>query len=105
MSRAVTTPFRYTIKAFCLVSLISFTSASVLAESIKIPLGYQGQALNIETPRTGATKNQVEEKFGQPMKTSGPVGHPPISTWEYDNFTVYFEYNHVIHSVVKAPPK
>jgi hypothetical protein len=28
------------------------------------------------------------------------VGKPPISRWEYPGFIVYFESDHVIHSVV-----
>jgi len=28
------------------------------------------------------------------------VGKPPISRWEYPGFVVYFEHEHVIHSVV-----
>jgi hypothetical protein len=31
------------------------------------------------------------------------VGDPPISRWVYDHFTVYFEYDKVLHSVVNKP--
>ena len=30
------------------------------------------------------------------------VGKPPISRWEYPGFVVYFEHDHVIHSVVSG---
>jgi len=44
--------------------------------------------------------NDVEQKFGQADNTTGPIGEPPISTWTYSDFSVFFEDNIVIHSVV-----
>ncbi len=76
-------------------------SATSVAETVAIPLGQQGKAWQVETPRTGVTKEAVEAQYGSPLDTQGPVGEPPITTWEYEQFTVYFEYNHVIHAVVK----
>lgn len=89
----------------CAGALMFFLSLSGRAETIAIPLGQQGKAWSVETPTTGMRKDQVEEKFGPPAEKSGPVGTPPIYTWDYSQFTVYFESDHVIHSVVKAPPK
>lgn len=89
----------------CAGALMFFLSFSCHAETVAIPLGQQGKAWSIETPTTGMRKDQVEEKFGAPTEKSGPVGTPPIYTWDYAQFTVYFESDHVIHSVVKAPPK
>lgn len=84
---------------------MALTSLCASAETVAIPLGQQGKAWNIETPRTGLRKEQVEERFGAPMEKSGPVGDPPIYTWDYEQFQVYFEGDYVIHSVVKMPPK
>lgn len=75
------------------------------ADTVAIPLGQQGQAWNIEAPRHGLTKSQVEARFGAPMSQSGPVGDPPIYKWTYEQFSVYFESDHVIHSVIKTPEK
>lgn len=77
---------------------------AVNAETVRIPLGQQGKAWQVETPRHGITKLEVEAHFGAPKERSGPIGDPPIYTWEYDSFTVYFEGDHVIHSVVKFDP-
>jgi hypothetical protein len=52
-------------------------------------------------PTRGTTQAQVEAKFGSPVSKKGAVGDPPISSWEYQNFTVYFEYDRVIHAVLK----
>lgn len=85
--------------------VLSILAAPVAAETIKIPLGQQGKAWNVQTPNTGVSKEYVEANFGAPLSKSGPVGEPPIYTWEYEKFDVYFESNHVIHSVVKKQPK
>lgn len=50
-------------------------------------------------PDRGVTKETVRQRLGDPIRTVPAVGDPPISQWVYDDFTVYFEYNRVIHSV------
>jgi hypothetical protein len=68
------------------------------------------QALNMEgasagaagsTPTRGMTAARVEQTFGTPDAKVAAVGEPPISRWEYRNFVVFFEYDRVIHAVVK----
>jgi hypothetical protein len=44
---------------------------------------------------------RVETKFGAPMSRRSAVGDPPISSWEYADFTVFFEYDRVLHAVNK----
>ena len=52
-------------------------------------------------PQRGSTQSQVEAKWGSPTTKVAAVGEPPISRWEYPNFTVYFEHDRVIHAVLK----
>jgi hypothetical protein len=52
-------------------------------------------------PMRGTTQAQVEAKYGSPASKQAAVGDPPISRWEYQDFTVYFEYDRVIHAVLK----
>lgn len=52
-------------------------------------------------PRSGVTMDTVEQRFGAPEERIPAVGDPPISRWLYQDFTVYFEYDRVIFSVVK----
>lgn len=52
-------------------------------------------------PMRGTTQAQVEAKYGSPASKKAPVGDPPITRWEYPDFTVYFEYDRVIHAVLK----
>jgi hypothetical protein len=55
---------------------------------------------DVATPSRGMTMDQVASKFGAPVTKVPAVGIPPISRWEYPGFVVYFEHEHVIHSVV-----
>ncbi|MEM6575694.1 MAG: hypothetical protein AAGB27_05430 [Pseudomonadota bacterium] len=67
---------------------------------------------HMSVPVNGLTMDEVVQKFGEPANRYGAVGDPPIARWIYDNFTVYFEYQRVIHSVINratqsetAPPQ
>lgn len=65
------------------------------------------EAAKLEMPVRGATMDRVRQLFGAPQSVSGPVGEPPITRWNYDNFVVVFEHNRVIHSVARhnRPPR
>ena len=52
-------------------------------------------------PASGVTQASVESTYGAPKAKKAAVGDPPISSWEYDGFVVYFEYDRVIHTVKK----
>ena len=52
-------------------------------------------------PSRGMTQASVESKYGSPVSATSPVGEPPITRWEYAGFVVFFEYDKVIHAVVK----
>ncbi|MDZ7922972.1 MAG: hypothetical protein U5M23_02730 [Marinagarivorans sp.] len=98
-----------TLKSFYLLAAIGINtglySASATSDTITIPLGQQGDFWNVERPAKGMSQAQVESKYGEPLEKSAAVGKPPITTWTYTEFYVYFEYDHVIHSVVIANPK
>ena len=51
-------------------------------------------------PQRGQSMASVRSRFGEPKQEIPRVGEPPITRWVYDQFTVYFEYEHVITSVV-----
>ena len=51
-------------------------------------------------PHRGITMKQVLAKFGPPQHKLPAVGKPPITRWVYPQYTVYFEYQYVIHSVL-----
>jgi len=64
---------------------------------LRINVGQQGSAVMM--PSKWESKSDVEAQFGQPVGRYQPVGTPPITRWVFDRFTVYFEYDHVIHAV------
>ncbi len=70
------------------------------AETIAVDSGIAVKESDVVTPTRGMTMNQVATKFGAPVTKVPAVGKPPISRWEYPGFVVYFEADHVIHSVV-----
>jgi hypothetical protein len=41
----------------------------------------------------------VESRFGAPATRHATVGQPPITRWDYADFSVYFEFERVIHAV------
>ncbi len=51
-------------------------------------------------PVRGQTMDQVRLQFGPPPEQLPPVGDPPITRWRYTPFTVYFEGDRVIDSVI-----
>ncbi|HBR98673.1 MAG TPA: hypothetical protein DD979_15060 [Gammaproteobacteria bacterium] len=55
--------------------------------------------INPDAPRSGSLMEDVAVQYGEPKAKRDPVGQPPISSWEYDQFKVYFEHDRVIHSV------
>ncbi|EKF75228.1 hypothetical protein A11A3_04590 [Alcanivorax hongdengensis A-11-3] len=56
-----------------------------------------------DVPQRGMTQSQVRAQFGAPEQTRPPVGNPPITRWRYDHFTVYFERNLTLYTVVDQP--
>jgi hypothetical protein len=44
--------------------------------------------------------SQVEARFGAPTTRHAAVGDPPITRWDYPQFSVFFEYDKVLHAVI-----
>ena len=77
------------------------TGLAVTTPASADTLDVSGSALaDGSKPQRGMTMDRVEAKWGQPAARIPAVGEPPISRWEYNGFTVYFEYDRVIHTVV-----
>lgn len=50
-------------------------------------------------PVRGQSRASVQSQYGDPVSAKPAVGQPPISRWNYPEFSVYFEYEHVITTV------
>lgn len=66
------------------------------------------QENGMNLPSRGMSMSQVEKTYGTPQRKLSPRGgdtrkHPQINRWEYANFIVYFEHEHVIHAVLNTP--
>lgn len=82
--------------------LMGGAALSAYSDTIEVPIGQQApDKWTMDRPVTGMSKDQVKSFFGDPIETKAAVGDPPISRWIYEDFVVYFEYDHVIHSVLK----
>ncbi len=85
-------------------------SIALLAMTLFSPLAASADVLNIDgnrnvvqsssAPTRGMSQEQVLSRFGEPNSKKSAVGDPPISRWDYNGFSVYFEYNTVLHSLI-----
>ena len=87
---------------FILALCFMLSSSLLTAETITIPVGSQADIS--DKPTLGMTMDSVKHQFGEPKKTSGPTGEPPITRWDYEQFSVYFEFDTVLHSVSRHTP-
>jgi len=72
------------------------------AETILLPVARQGDYLgDVKRPAKGQTQERIRSQFGEPETIGAAKGNPPISRWDYVDFSVYFESGVVIHSVLK----
>ena len=87
---------RYCI-AFCL-----FFMVNAHADVVKLPSQPPQVVTSDSAPVRGMSKQQVESAHGAPRAMSGPVGTPAIYRWDYAEYSVFFEHDYVIHSVVTS---
>lgn len=88
------------VTIFCLISFNSNADVLLIDVLNKEP---PNNATGLLRPTAGQSMEQVKTYFGEPIKVYQAIGKPPITRWNYDQFSVYFEHNLVIHSAVKKP--
>ncbi len=82
------------VAALALAFAIQVASADVLLiEEVR-------ESERRDLPTNGQSKTDIETDFGPPTQKHPAVGEPPISRWEYADFSVYFEYDLVLFSVL-----
>jgi hypothetical protein len=59
------------------------------------------QVERMELPKNGQDMSAVESRFGAPQKRHAAVGEPPITRWDYPEYSVYFEHDLVLYSVLR----
>ena len=60
-------------------------------------------------PTKGMSKASVARTYGPPTVKHAAVGgssryQPPITRWDYGDYSVFFEYDHVVDAVEKEHP-
>jgi hypothetical protein len=84
------------LRILLLLGLQAATPA--LAETLDTATG--NPAASGDRPNRGSTMASVEGHFGAPSGRHAAVGNPPITRWDYPQFSVYFEHDRVLHSVL-----
>jgi hypothetical protein len=82
-----------------LALMLLLGTAPLAAETVVVNDQVQVRDANRALPARGASMTVVEAQFGAPRTRHAAVGQPPITRWDYDGFSVYFEYQHVVHAV------
>jgi len=82
-------------------------AGTAFAETIVVNDQVQVREARSDVPKRGLTMDDVEKHFGAPVTRHPTVGgssaqQPPITRWDYNGFSVFFEHEHVIHSVVTS---
>lgn len=102
--RAATTYVRLSLLA---IGMTAFAFAgNAWSEEVTLPANAaaEGSAqapAPVNPPARGITMNRVEAQFGAPTERHAAIGNPPITRWDYPGFSVFFEHQHVIHSVIR----
>ena len=81
-----------------LISLLMAFSVTAAADVLLIQEVRQASTMNL--PANGLSMNEVESRFGSPQQKLAAIGNPPITRWVYDHWSVYFEYDRVLYTVL-----
>lgn len=89
-----------------LILAISISTFATLAhaDQLQVPVSQQGSNA-LQTPQQGSSQQLVLSQYGEPLKRHASVGRPPITRWDYQDFSVYFEHSTVINSVKHHSPQ
>lgn len=91
-------PLRTLVMTLALIAGL-YVTGPTLADTLLVEGVSAAQSTAAERPARGSSKARVEALFGAPANRSGAVGQPPITRWDYADFVVFFEYDHVVHTV------
>jgi hypothetical protein len=87
-----------TLTRIFLWSFLTIFSISAVADVLLIQ--QVRQANRMEVPANGLSMSEVESRFGAPSQKHAAVGEPPITRWTYERWSVYFEYDRVLYTVL-----
>jgi hypothetical protein len=82
-----------------LALMLALAATPLSAETLMVDDQILLKPATVEMPARGSSMMAVEARFGAPAQRHAAVGKPPITRWDYNGFSVYFEYDHVVHAV------
>ena len=83
------------------VSLFAWFAQPLVLSADVLLIEEVRQAERIDLPVNGLTTADVRARYGDPVATHPAVGDPPITRWDYDRWSVYFEYDVVLFTVLQ----
>lgn len=91
---------KYLFKPWAVACVCALMGMGHAAQADVLLIDSVSDANSRHLPRTGLLMDQVLAEWGQPESKQAAVGSPPITRWDFPEFSVYFEYDHVISSVL-----
>src|SRR5215471_7842550 len=96
-------------RSLVLASAVAAFGVVSLAHAEVLLMDRVKQERGMNAPARGMSMAQVEARFGAPQSKLDPRGgdtrlHPTINRWVYPEYTVYFEHDRVINSVMNKGP-
>lgn len=77
-------------------------AGTAVAETVVVNDKVEVMPSQVDRPKRGSTMGAVEKHFGAPVNRHPTVGAPPITRWDYNAFSVFFEGDRVIDAVVTS---
>jgi len=90
-------------RSLVLLSCLLLNSVPVFADVLLIDSIESAPA--IQTPDRGLSMSQVRQQFGEPVTSAAAIGEPPITRWDYADYSVFFENDTALHSVIHQASK
>ena len=81
-----------------LALMLVFSTGLAQADVLLIEEVRQSERMNL--PVNGISRDEVQARFGEPVSRLAAVGDPPITRWNYASWSVYFEYELVLFTVL-----
>ena len=81
-----------------LALMLIFSTGLAQADVLLIEEVRQSERMNL--PVNGISRDEVQARFGEPVSRLATVGDPPITRWNYASWSVYFEYELVLFTVL-----
>ena len=90
-----------------LIASLAVTGLAI-ADTVVVDDQVSVKQTSVPTPKRGSTMADVEKQFGAPVErhpavsSPGTAHQPPITRWDYSGFSVVFERDRVIDTVVTS---